>query len=159
MPIDIFDFLKEFNQERYRAMIIHTDPMNSPALTQFAKKVCNALKGKYIDLLNEFVQSRDLSQTIDRFTPEKLREFLSFQSRSQSLVVIDKGDFLLDTWTDQDRKAFFRMVDKQWDSYREGMRAGLIFCLQTSIEIETASITDSQGRSRILRLSDFNDIP
>jgi hypothetical protein len=38
------------------------------------------------------------------------------------------------------------------------MKATLVLCLQTSQEIEDLKILDSQGKSRILCLTDFNDI-
>ena len=38
------------------------------------------------------------------------------------------------------------------------MKAKLMVVLQTSQEIESLKILDSQGQSRIFRLNDFNDI-
>ena len=35
MPINIFDQLSQLAQERYRAVIIHSTPEKSPALSQF----------------------------------------------------------------------------------------------------------------------------
>lgn len=158
MPIDVLDYLKGLEQERYRAIIIHALPMMGPILTTFGKKICSNLGGKYLDLLDFFIQSLELSETIDSFNPEKFRNLLLQQSRSQSLMVVDGMDFLIDTWMRSERQDFYRLVNNQWDSYREGMKAKLIFCLQTSQEIEDLKIHDSQGQSRIFRLNDFNDI-
>jgi hypothetical protein len=72
--------------------------------------------------------------------------------------VIDRVDFLLDTWRKSERQDFFRFIKNQWDSYKDGMKAKLIVVLQTSQEIESLKILDSQGQSRIFRLNDFNDI-
>jgi hypothetical protein len=72
--------------------------------------------------------------------------------------VIDRVDFLLDTWRKSERQDFFRFIKDQWDSYKDGMKAKLIVVLQTSQEIESLKILDSQGQSRIFRLNDFNDI-
>lgn len=158
MPIDVFDYLKELEQERYRAIIFHTAPMMGPTLTTFSKKICNHLGGKYFDLLDFFIQSPELSETIDRFDPEKFRNLLIQQSQSQSLMIVDRVDFLIDTWRRSERQDFHRLMNNQWDSYKEGMKARLILCLQTSQEIEALKIYDSQGNSRILNLTDFNDI-
>lgn len=158
MPIDVLDYLKGLEQERYRAIIIHAFPMMRPILTTFAKKICSYLGGKYLDLLDFFIQSPELSETIDSFNPEKFRNLLLQQSRSQSLMVVDGMDFLIDTWMRSERQDFYRLVNNQWDSYRESMKAKLIICLQTSQEIEDLKIHDSQGQSRIFRLNDFNDI-
>jgi len=111
-----------------------------------------------LDLLEFFIQSPNLSENIDSFSPEKLRELLIEQSKGQSLLVIDRVDFLLDTWRKSERQSFFRFIKNQWDSYKDGMKAKLIVVLQTSQEIELLKILDSQGQSRIFRLNDFNDI-
>lgn len=158
MPIDVLDYLKGLEQQRYRALIIHAAPLMGPTLTTFSKKICTHLRGKYLDLLDFFIQSPELSETIDCFDPEKFRHLLIQQSQSQSLMIVDRVDFLIDTWRRSERQDFYRLVNNQWDSFKEGMKAKLILCLQTSQEIEALKIYDSQGNSRILNLTDFNDI-
>jgi hypothetical protein len=95
---------------------------------------------------------------IDSFGPKKLRDLLIEQSQGQTLLIVDRADFLLDTWRNSERQDFYRFIQNQWDGYKEGMRAKLVFALQTSQEIEALKIIDSQGQRRIFRLSDFNDI-
>ena len=72
--------------------------------------------------------------------------------------MVDRVDFLMDTWRKSERQNFFRLVDNQWDSYKDNMKAKLVISLQTSQEIEALRIVDSQSHSRIFRLTDFNDI-
>ena len=158
MPISVFDTLAHLEQERYRAVILHTVPEKSPSLSQFCQKFCKQANGKYLDLLEFFIQSSALSESIDSFSPEKLRGLLIEQSQGQSLLVVDRTDFLLDTWRKSERQDFFRFINNQWDSYKDGMKAKLIVGLQTSQEIEALKILDSQSQSRIFRLTDFNDI-
>ena len=159
MPRDVYEYLAQLEQERYRAIILHAAPEKGPAVTQFAKKTCTKLGGKYLDLLDLFIQSKELSEHIDRFSPEDFRKLLIEQSKGQSLLVVDRTDFLLDTWRRAERKNFFGLLEKnQWDGFKEGMKARLIFCLQTSQEIEALQVSDSQDQSRVLKLSDFNDI-
>ena len=158
MTVDMLDFLRDLDQERYRAAIIHTKPEKGPAVTLFAKKACQVSGGKYLDLLDFFIQSKELSQTIDSFGPDKLRKLLIEQSQSCRLLLVDRVDFLLDTWSRSERQDFFRMIRDQWDGYRDGMKAKLIVCLQTSNEIEALKMQDSQGESRVRQLTDFNDI-
>ena len=158
MPLSVFDMLIGLEQERYRAVILHAIPEKSPSMSRFCQKVCKQTNGKYLDLLEFFIQSQNLSENIDSFSPEKLRELLLEQSKGQSLLVIDRVDFLLDTWHKSERQDFFRFINNQWDSYRDGMKAKLMVVLQTSQEIESLKILDSQGQSRIFRLNDFNDI-
>ena len=158
MPISVFDTLAHLEQERYRAVIFHAAPEKSPSLSLFCQKICKQTNGKYLDLLGFFIQSAALSENIDSFSPEKLRGSLIEHSQDQSLLVVDRADFLLDTWRKSERQDFYRFINNQWDSYKDGMKAKLIFGLQTSLEIEALKILDSQGLSRIFRLNDFNDL-
>ncbi len=158
MSRDVYEYLAHLEQERSRAIILHAAPEKGLLVTQFAKKVCARLGGKYLDLLDLFIQAKELSEHIDRFGPEEIRALLIEQSRGQTLLVIDRADFLLDTWRSKERKDFFRMISTQWDGFKEGMKARLMICLQTSQEIEALQISDSQSQSRVLHLSDFNDI-
>jgi len=158
MPINVFDYLSHLEQERYRAIILHTTPENGPFLTLFSKKICEQSNGKYLDLLELFIQSKELRESIDSFSPEKLRGLLIEQCRTQSFLFVDRVDFLIDTWRKPERQSFYRLINNQWDGYKEGMKARLILCVQTSQEIEALKFADSQGQSRIFRLNDFNDI-
>src|SRR5258708_1735083 len=158
MPINVFETLTHLEQERYRAVILHVTPEKSPSLTVFCQKFCKQANGKYLDILELFTQSTTLSESIDRFSPERLRDLLIEQSQGQSLLVVDRADFLLDTWRKSERQGFYRFISNQWDGYKDGMKATLIFGLQTSQEIEALKIPDSQDLSRIFRLTDFNDI-
>jgi len=159
MARDVYAYLAQLEQERYRAILLHAAPDKGTSVTRFAKKVCMQLEGKYLDLLDLFIQTKELSENIDRFNPEEFRKLLIEQSNGQHLLVVDRGDFLLDTWRRAEKKNFFGLLDKnQWDGYKEGMRARLILCLQTSQEIERLHVSESQGQSRVMQLSDFNDV-
>ena len=159
MSRDAYGYLAHLEQERYRVIILHAEPEKGPSVTQFAKKICAQLDGKYLDLLDLFIKTKELSEHIDRFSPEELRKLLIEESIGHTLIVIDRIDFLLDTWRRAEKKDFFGLLDKnQWDGFKEGMKARLMICLQTSQEIEGLQISDSQDQSRVFRLSDFNDI-
>ena len=158
MAIDIFEYLKHLDQERYRAIILHTAPEKGIALTRFVIRVSEKAKGKYIDLLNLFIKTKELSENIESYEPENLRNFLIEESRAQSLIIIDRADFILDTWRKKERLGFYQMINDQWDGYKERMKAKLVICLQTSSEFESLQIKDSQGKRRILRFEDFNEI-
>lgn len=158
MALDVFEYLSLLDQERYRAVILHATPEKGLAVTKFAKKVCTQKSGKYVDLLDLFIQNQELRERIDSFSPEKFRTLLIEYCKGTGFLFIDRADMILDTWSHGERQDFFRMIKNQWDSYKDGMKAKLIICLQTSQEIEGLSIPDSQGHSRVLRLSDFNDI-
>ena len=158
MTYDIYEFLEHMAQERYRAIIVHAAPEKGPNLTLFVKKMCNHTGGKYLDLLEQFIKSDDLKEKIDQFGVEELRKHLIEQSRDQTVLVVDNIDFLLDTWRTLERKSFYNLIKLQWDGFKEATKAVLIICLQSTPEIEAQKIFDSKEQSRILHLSDFNDI-
>lgn len=158
MPISVFDTLAHLEQERYRAIVIHAVPEKSPSLSAFCQKFTKQTNGKYLDLLELFIQSPALSENVDSFSPEKLRSLLIQQSQGQPLLVVDRIDFLMDSWRKSERQDFYRFLNNQWDSFKDGMKAKLIVGLQTSQEIEALKILDSQGQNRVFHLSDFNDI-
>lgn len=158
MGIDIIDYLDYLGQERYRAVIIHTIPEKSTALTAFSLKLCEKASGKYLDLLDMFISDDNLNTQIDNFDPEEFRNLLIKESSSETLLVVDRVDFLLDTWRKMERKQFFRLMENQWDSFKENMKAKLIINMQTTQEIGSIKINDSQGESRIFKLSNFNEI-
>ena len=158
MPLNVIDYMIYLHQERYRAIILHAPPDMGMAVTQFCQKACKKSEGKYLDVLDLFIQSQELSQNIDSFSPEKFRELLIEQSKSQTLLVVDRVDFLLDTWQKYKRQDFYQLLKDQWDSYKEQMKSRLIICLQTSQEISQLHLVDSNGKSRIFLLNDFGDI-
>lgn len=157
MRQDIIKFLEELDQQRYRAVIIHASPEKSQVLSKFIIRVANKAKGKYIDLLDKFIQSKELHENIEVFRPEVFRDFIIEQSRAQSLLVIDRVDFLLDTWRKKERDVFFQMILEQWDGYKEASKAKLIVCLQTSFELENLQSTQSENK-KIFQLEEFSDI-
>lgn len=158
MSLDVFEYLAFLSQERYRSIILHAKPNLSASVTRFANKVCKTSDGKYLDLLDFFIKTKELRENIDGFSPENFRVLMMEQSNGVPLLFIDRIDFLMDTWRRRERKDFFRMISDQWDGYKEGMNAMVILCLQTSYEVENLHLTDSQGQSRIFQLSDFNDL-
>ena len=158
MPRDFFDYLTYLGQQRFRAFIIHEGPDESHQLTAFVKKACHSHNGKYLDLLDLFIEREELSKNIDSFNPGKFRDLLINECDNHKLLIIDRGDFLLDTWRKKQKESYFRMIKNQWDSYRDGMKTILTFCLQSSDDIRQLELLDSNKENRIFTLADFYDI-
>jgi hypothetical protein len=156
MIIDFSDYLEYLGSQKFRSIIICSE--NPSSLSKFVKKASKRYKGKYIDLLELFRDSEDLSKNIDIFGVEDLLSMLLVESNGQSFLIIDRIDFLLDTWQKEAKVAFFRMVENQWNSFQESMKAILIFCLHSPDGAEDLKILDSQGKSRIHMLSNFKAI-
>lgn len=158
MPSDFSETIRHLSQERYRAIIIHTAPDKSSELSLFLKKAAVNFDGNYLNLLDLFVQSLEMSKDIDSFSLEDLQHLLIQESKDHSLILLDQSDFLLDSWRKPVRKDFFRFLTNQWDGYKQGMKTILIVGLQTSGEIESLNLPDSKERSRVFPLTSFNDI-
>lgn len=158
MALDVFEYIKQLDQLRFRAVIFHAAPEKNAALTRFVQSLCARANGEYLDLLGAFIENDELRGKVDSFNPHKLRALLIERSKGKNLLCLDRADFLMDTWRRTERTDFYRMINNQWDGYRDETQSKLIVTLQTSIELEQQNIVDTSGQSRIFRLSDFNDI-
>jgi hypothetical protein len=158
MGLDLLSYLNDLGQEKFRAIIVHAPPHKSPDLGKYANRLLSHKGGIALDLLAFFQEDPQLASDIDRFGPEQLKSLLVERSKGKDLLVIDHLDFLLDTWRKEERQAFFRMIKQQWNSFLKNTRATLVFCLQSSSEIEDLNINDTRGRSRVLALAELNEI-
>ena len=157
--MDLLQYIKSLGSEKYRSIIIHASPDKSAVLSEFASNLARATEGEFVDLLNYFYDHADLASKIDQFNPEKLKNLLKEKSSGTDLLIVDHLDFLLDTWRKEERRAFFRMIKRQWNSFLEEYRATLVFCLQTTTEIRNLTIIDTHGNTRVLSLSELNELP
>jgi len=158
MGIDIHEYLTKLGQEKFRSTIIHAKPQSKTSLRQYACQIHDKIGGGYLDALSYFVADPQLTAEVDRFTPDQFKTLLQNISKGKRLFIVDRSDFLLDTWRKSERQAFYRMIHMQWNSFIENMGAKLIFCLQTSDEIESLKIKDARGNSRVHRLEEFNEL-
>jgi len=158
MGIDIQEYLTKLGQEKFRSIIIHAKPESEAPLRHHVYQIRDKFGGGYLDMLSYFVADPQLSAELDRFTPDQFKTLLQNKSKGKRLFIVDRSDFLLDTWRKSERQAFYRMIHMQWNSFIESMGATLIFSLQTSNEIESLKIKDSRGNSRVHRLEEFNEL-
>lgn len=158
MGVDLLDYLNVLGQEKFRAIILHAPPAKSPELSKYASRLLSQKSGIGLDLLAYFQEDPQQALNIDRFGLEQLKNLLVEKSKGNDLLVIDRMDFLLDSWRKDERLAFYRMVKQQWNSFLENTCATLVFCLQSSMEVEDLNISDTCGRSRVLALAELNEI-
>jgi hypothetical protein len=158
MGVNLLNYLDLLGQEKFRAIIIHAPPDKSPDLNKLASRLLSHKGGAALDLLAYFHEDPQLASGIDRFGPEQLKSLLVERSKGNDLLVIDRLDFLLDTWHKDDRQAFYRMVKQQWNSFFESTRATLVLCLQSSPELIDLKIFDTRGTRRVLALSELKAI-
>jgi len=158
MGVNLLDYLDLLGQEKFRAIILHAPPAKSPELSQYANRLLSHKNAASLDLLAFFQEDPQLASNLDRFGLEQFKALLVERSMGKDLLIIDQMDFLLDTWRKEERRAFYRMVKQQWNSFLESTRTTLLFCLQTSSEIEDLNINDTYGNSRVLSFSELNEI-
>ncbi|NLK72541.1 MAG: hypothetical protein GX285_05950 [Clostridiales bacterium] len=153
MALDFQEYIASLGKEKYRSSIVIAEPGRGK--TFFAKKAAKALGGKYLDLLEYFLNNKELVKTIDSFGPENFFQLLERETKGEHFVVVDHMDFLLDTWRDQEFERFMRGIRQQWNSFLERYRSTVCYFLQPSSRLKNIEITDSQGNSRIHKLSSF----
>lgn len=158
MPTSLKDYVADLGKQKFRAIIIHGPSEQEKVLRQFASQIPEYTGGSYLDILDLFSSDFELSASVDSFNPESLNGLLQEYSAGKNVLVVDRMEFLLDTWRKRERQAFYRMIAKQWNSFIPSMGATLIFCLQSSTELTSQKINDSHGKSRIQPLSAFNEL-
>ena len=156
MKIDFGKYLEFLGTEKYRSIVIHN--ISSKSLSQFAQQAAVKYNGVYFDLLYHFRNHKKLAKQVDVFGVAELVALLTKKSKDQSLVVVDKTDFLLDTWQKKEKNAFYRLIKNQWNSFLKGREAIIVFCLLTNDDLEDLKIFDTKKNSRVHQLSNFKAI-
>ena len=158
MGVNLLAYLDLLYQEKFRVLILHSAPEKSSELSKYVMKLTEYTGGSALDLLTYFSNTPELSSAIDLFGLEQLKELLVERSRGKDLLVIDRLDFLMDSWRKEEHQALYRMIQLQWNSFLENTRATLIFCMQSSSELDGLQIRDAHGRNRVIALAELNAI-
>jgi len=156
MLLSIKKYIKELMSEKFRAFIIHSK--NEMQNSIFVKETATKLDGKYLDLHDLFANDSKLSDSLDYFNPTMLVELLKKESKGSNLVFIDHISFLWDAWSDRDKQYFLLMVEMQWNSFYDDMKATLVFNLPTDYTLTNTTIVDTRGKSRIKEMNEFSAI-
>ena len=151
------EYLIEQSQERYRSFIIHAPAISRK--TWFTERVRERFGKKYgvmvIDLQTEFASNPDLGSRIDSFSPSELKMYLLAQSCEERVIIIDNPDLLLNTWNEEEKVQFVRIIEDGIKS--EETEKILIFVIQTDPGITQKIIKNTKGHPRILPLEAFAD--
>lgn len=154
--LNFFDFLSRQKHEDRQAFIIHF-PGNS-GKTAFARRICAAKPEiVYLDLLKSLAEIPDLN--IINFKNKELRNYLlgyRFPEDTQT-VVVDQMDFLLNTWSDEEKKYFIEWLrvllrTPSFTPYT------FVFFLQDDRVICRQELVNKRGELRILPLNAFYNI-
>lgn len=152
--VNFIDFYKELKDQRYYSIIIHSKP--NTGLSEFAQKAATTIGAKYINLHKLFTDNKELSDKIQSYSDQDLQEFLKSEAKNGSAILIDKIDFLLDTWNKSEMDAFLKLFNKQWDTFNPTYKVPLIVFIETNSYLEELEINFENGISKVYHLSQFN---
>ena len=142
--------------ERYRAVVIYEEAMRGKTRTAqaLAKAVPDAT---YVDLQQVLAERPDLAAQIDRFGLQELEQLLLDHPAQGQVLIVDHADFILNTWTRAQKRAFAQWVDDSLDGFTDSQRV-LVFFIQADPAIINYPMRrpNRLGRTRIFRLGDFD---
>jgi hypothetical protein len=141
--------------ERYRAVIIHAEPMSGKTRTarRLAKVAPDTI---YLDFVEEFGQHPDWCAAIDRYRLDDLAHYLLGLDVRGQVVIVDHLDFLLTTWPQGQKQGFVRWVDEGLDGFTVTDKV-FIFFVQTDTDMVSYPMRrlNAQGQKRLYRLEEF----
>ncbi len=108
--IDIRQFLRGQQGERYKAFVIHGPPLASK--TKFARKLAEVIPdGVYLDMLRYVTERPELAQQIDMIDVAALQRLVIAYAAATGaqVLLVDELDFLVPVWGN-DLTEFMHMV-------------------------------------------------
>jgi hypothetical protein len=149
---DLRSYLATQAQETYRACIIHAPPMRGK--TRLANQMRDALGVYLLDLQTHFIGDEQLAARVDRYRPKDLEALLLGLAVTESVVVVDNMDFLLNTWTPAQRREFIGMVEHRLKSPGVTDKV-FVFMVQSEPNLAGHEMRNTRGQSRIAPLEAF----
>ena len=150
------EFLEQQTHEDRQAFIIHYPALSGK--TQFIQKACQVIPAiHYVDLLEYSLAKPEVS-ALGRVDPGRFRDMLLDIDKSVpeniKSIVIDQGDFILNTWDSEEKQEFLHLI-RQSLRTPSVVKKTFIFVIQTDGAISSAVMTNSRNQSRILALNEF----
>lgn len=151
--MDFHAYLNRQNSEDRRAFVIHYPAKSGK--TRFARRVVEVRKDAYLlDLQSYLLQHPELPP-IEQCGLATLKAILLSLDRPEPVVLVDNPDFLLNVWSDEEKRAFLNWL-------RVGLRSPadtektMVLLIQTDEVIAAADIRNSYGEPRVLALNAFD---
>ena len=148
------ELFKELKGQRYFSIIIHSKP--GTGLSQFAEKAAQAVGAKYINVHELFLNTKELSENISSYSDQDFHEFLKGEVKNSSAIIVDKIDFLIDTWNKGEIESFLKLFNKQWNTFSPTYKVPLIVFMETNPYLEGFDLKFEDGKSKVYQLSQFN---
>ena len=148
------ELFKELKGQKFFSIIIHSKP--NTGLSQFAVKAAQAVGAKYINVHELFLNNKELSENISSYSDQDFHEFLKGEVKNSFAIVIDKIDFLIDTWNKSEVESFLKLFNKQWNTFSPTYKVPLIVFMETNPYLEEFDLKFEDGKSKVYQLSQFN---
>jgi adenosyl cobinamide kinase/adenosyl cobinamide phosphate guanylyltransferase len=146
--VDLVQLMCFQTKEQYRAVLVLGSPNSGK--TKFAKLLAEKSKAKYIDLLDVFLNNKNMSDNIDTFGVSSLKKYLLNLPADEAIIIVDNVDFLLNTWSDREKGEFLNIVEKLRSNET---KKTFCFFAQISRTLSSKQIYNSQNNSRILTMN------
>ena len=141
--VQISTKIKEYQTQpsANRVFVLYGLPLSGK--TSVAREVAKSLNGKYIDLLKDKLSM--LNPKLGLYTPLSLkRDIGTWAKETDSLLVIDEIEALLDTWMRQQQEDLLKLLS--------GL-GGRMHCPVLIVTRLNLSYEDFMGEGRILKTS------
>ncbi len=148
------ELYKELKGQKFFSIIIHSKP--NTGLSAFAEKAANAVGAKYINMHELFLNNKELAGKINSYSDQDFQEFLRSEVKNNSAIVVDKIDFLLDTWNKNKMESFLKLFNKQWNTFSPVYKVPLIVFIETNPYLEGFELYFEDGKPKVYQLSQFN---
>lgn len=150
--IDLKNLIEKQKKERYRSVLILFEPNQNAS--KKARKLSEKINGQYFDLLDYFESRSELCERIDRFGIDELEDLLVKHPFENEIVVVDRIDFLFDTWSGTEREAFVDLLlAKRLDKFERDVNLFVFFAVN-DVYLRQNELVNEQNESRILKLSE-----
>jgi hypothetical protein len=149
------DLVESQRAERYRALIIHAEPVAGK--TRTARRLAEVVPdATYLDFMEEFLRHLDWCAGIDRYRLDDLAHYLLGLDIPGQVVIVDHLDFLLTTWARGRKQGFVRWVDEGLDGFTVTDKV-FVFFVQTDADIVSYPMRrlNVAGQKRLYRLDEF----
>lgn len=146
--IDLVQLIDFQTKEQYKAVMI-LGPADC-GKTRFAQLLAEKTGAKYIDLLETFVDDKNLSKSIDTFDVFSLKKYLLKLEAEEPFIIVDNIDFLVNTWSDREKGEFLNLIDKLRSNET---KKTFCFFVQGEDIFDSKRILNSRNESRIMHLN------
>ena len=152
--MNFHDYLNRQNNEDRRAFVIHYPARSGK--TSFARRICETRQDAYLlDLQRYFLEHPELPP-IQQCDASTLKNLLLSLETPERVLVIDNPDFLLNTWSKEEKHAFVHWLRIQLRSPADTEKT-LVFVIQSDdVLVAADDMRNSYGEPRVLALNQFD---